>query len=197
MKPEYFHETCISLQVKDCTRLVGLHDAIYILVDFIRKYETSERNTLLCGLSELYVLFAKRTDDPEHIEYWKSVLNESQYEKYSEFGAFPLAFFKKSQNEYHDKNFELIDFIDTLVRNNGFAGLLMAQYQGEMRDENNEQTGGMLLPEEIIHSSVGYWRRILGDVCDKSDLKHLVETDVNGVLNWDELLNEAYEEEEA
>ena len=177
MKPEYFHETCISLQVKNCTWIV---DAIWILVDFIRKYETSERNTLLCGLSELYVLFAKRTDDPEHIEYWKSVLNESQYEKYSEFGAFPLAFFKKSQNEYHDKNFELIDFIDTLVRNNGFAGLLMAQYQGEMRDENNEQTGGMLLPGEIIHSSVGYWRRILGDVCDKSDLKHLVETDVNG-----------------
>jgi hypothetical protein len=66
-----------------------------------------------------------------------------------------------------------------------------------MRDENNEKTGGMLLPEEIIHSSVGYWRRILGDVCFKSDLKHLVETDVNGVLKWDELLNEAYEEEES
>ena len=186
MKPEYFHETCISLHVKDCTRIV---DAIWILVDFIRKYETSEKNTLLCGLSELYVLFAKRTDDPKHDEYWKSVLNESQYEKYSEFGAFPLAFFKKSQNEYHDKDFVLIDFIDTLVRNNGFAELLMSRYQRSMCDENNEQTGGMLLPEEIIHSSVGYWRRILGDVCGKSDLKHLVETDVNGVLKWDELLN--------
>ena len=191
MKPEYFHETCISLHVKDCTWIV---DAIWILVDFIQKYETSEKNTLLCDLSELYVLFAKRTDDPKHDEYWKSVLNESQYEKYSEFGAFPLAFFKKSQNEYHDKHFVLIDFIDTLVRNNGFAGLLMSRYQRGMRDENNEKTGGMLLPEEIIHSSVGYWRRILGDVCFKSDLKHLVETDVNGVLKWDELLNEAIEE---
>jgi hypothetical protein len=191
MKPEYFHETCISLHVKDCTWIV---DAIWILVDFIRKYETSEKNTLLCDLSELYVLVAKRTDDPKHDEYWKSVLNESQYEKYSEFGAFPLAFFKKSQNEYHDKDFVLIDFIDTLVRNNGFAELLMSRYQRSMCDENNEQTGGMLLPEEIIHSSVGYWRRILGDVCDKSDLKHLVETDVNGVLKWDELLNEAIEE---
>ena len=191
MKPEYFHETCISLHVKDCTWIV---DAIWILVDFIQKYETSEKNTLLCDLSELYVLVAKRTDDPKHDEYWKSVLNESQYEKYSEFGAFPLAFFKKSQNEYHDKHFVLIDFIDTLVRNNGFAGLLMSRYQRGMRDENNEKTGGMLLPEEIIHSSVGYWRRILGDVCFKSDLKHLVETDVNGVLKWDELLNEAIEE---
>lgn len=191
MKPEYFHETCISLHVKDCTWIV---DAIWILVDFIQSYETSEKNTLLCDLSELYVLVAKRTDDPKHDEYWKSVLNESQYEKYSEFGAFPLAFFKKSQNEYHDKHFVLIDFIDTLVRNNGFAGLLMSRYQRGMRDENNEKTGGMLLPEEIIHSSVGYWRRILGDVCFKSDLKHLVETDVNGVLKWDELLNEAIEE---
>jgi hypothetical protein len=71
---------------------------------------------------------------------------------------------------------------------------LMSRYQRSMCDENNEQTGGMLLPEEIIHSSVGYWRRILGDVCFKSDLKHLVETDVNGVLKWDELLNEAIEE---
>ena len=185
MKPEHFDETCISLHVKDCTWLV---DAIWILVDFIQSYETSEKNTLLCDLSELYVLFAKKTGDPKHDKYWKSVLNEPQYEKYSKIGAFPLAFFQKSQNEHHDKDFILIEFIDTLVRNNGFAERLMTLYQEQMCDENNEQTGGMLLPKEIIHSSVGYWRRILGDVCEKSDLKYLVEHDENHVLKWDALL---------
>jgi len=185
MRPEYFDETCISSHVKDCTWLAA--DAIWVLVDFIRSYETSERGTLLCDLSDLYVLFAKKTDDPKHDEYWKSVLDEAQYEKYHEIGVFPLAFFKKSQKEYHDKSFVLIDFIDTLVRKNGFAEHLMRLWEDEMSHENDgEQI--MLLPQEPIESAVGYWTRIL-DVYGENDLKFLVNNDVNGVLKWDALLN--------
>jgi len=42
---------------------------------------------------------------------------------------FLLHFFKKSQKEYHDKSFVLIDFIDTLVRKNGFAEHLMTLWE--------------------------------------------------------------------
>lgn len=183
MRPPYFEETCFALQVKDCT-WSGLSDAIWILVDHIRTYETIEKYNLIRELSELYVLFAKKTDDPKHDEYWKSVLNESQYEKYIKLGAFPLAFFKRSQDDYNDKDYVLIEFIDTIVRNNGFAKHLM-----ELWHEKNENK--VLLPQEIVASAVGYWRRILFEDydCTKKDLVHLVETDVNNVLKWDALLN--------
>tara|TARA_B100000795_G_scaffold213490_1_gene167164 strand:+ start:2121 stop:2708 length:588 start_codon:yes stop_codon:yes gene_type:complete len=186
MRPEHFNETCISSHVKDSTWLAA--DAIWVLVDFIRSYETSERGTLLYDLSDLYVLFAKKTDDPKHDEYWKSVLDEAQYEKYREIGVFPLAFFKKSQKEYHDKSFVLIDFIDTIVRKNGFAEHLMRRWEDEMSRENDGEQR-MLLPQEPIESAVGYWRRILVDICGENDLKFLVNNDVNGVLKWDALLN--------
>jgi len=182
MKPPYFDETCIALHVKDGTSWPNnkFARAIWTLVDHIRSYETSEKYTLLCSLSELYVLFAYKTHDPEHDEYWKSVLNEVQYEKFREIGAFPLAFFKKSQDEYHDKDYVLIEFIDTLVRKNGFAEHLMYKWY-----EVNEDK--MLLPQEPIASAVGYWRRILEDYTNE-DLVNLVENDVNNVLKWD-LLN--------
>ena len=181
-KPDYFNETCIALYVRDLTGFYGT-DAVWFLVDHIRSYKTSEKSYLIRNLSDLYILIANKTDDPKHDEYWKTVLNEVQYEKYSKIGAYPLAFFKTSQDKYHDEHYVLIDFIDTLVRNNGFAEHLMIKW----REHNEYKT---LLPQEPISSAVKYWVRILVDMFDDGYLEQLAKNDTNNVLKWDKLLDE-------
>lgn len=148
------------------------------ITEFITNYIQHHPNktTLLGNLSNLYVLVASENShcilrDGEN--KWDNFLDPDQLKYLKQNGQYILGLIllgKKLKT-----GFRIIDFIDTRLRGYNLANYMMLKY--------NKSNDMMLIPGEIIETSVEFWKRYLCVNC-KEDIYEWIDDIDYKYLQW-------------
>lgn len=145
---------------------------------------------LLCNLSDIHVLVA-RNDTHLYLREgetsWKDIMSSEQYEQLEKNGqcivGYMLVDEPKQISEFH-----YIELMDTMIRKHNLGYYMIERY------ENNHEQCIVLLPKEIIYSSVEYWAKIFKkyyDIESKNDLDNFIHEGKirKEDLSWKHLYN--------
>ena len=140
--------------------------------------------------SYVYVLVAhgcSNKDVPEGEKKWSDILNNDQYEFLSKHSAYIVAWMLMTPE--HPIDIHLIEYIDSRVSGYNLTDCIIKKFENEIAYMNDSITSDdkvhtkikpkCVLPKEITHGSVLYWKKFLErryDVRSKNDLDSLINT---------------------
>ena len=152
------------------------------VMEFITNYTQyhPHNDILLRCLSNLYVLVAipesySCLKDGE--KRWDSFLNDEQLKYFNENGGYILGYILLGEDLPNE--FRIIDFIDVRLPGCNLAKFMMDKY---LRIH-----GKMLIPGEIIETSIGYWKKYL-QIDYKEDVDDWIRAIDYKYLKWDRLV---------
>lgn len=149
--------------------------------EFIENHISNHPNKalLLQNLSDLYVLIALKRS----YNYWKNILDKEYLNLLEQNGSYIVGYILVNNNlktKVEDKEFHYIYLIDTRVRGHNYAYSMMHFY------EQYWNYKVWIIPDEIIESSVEYWRKYFRKrwyISSKKNLKDFIKFN-NLYVKW-------------
>lgn len=182
MSEHYIINDCDLVQIKDSELYP---EAIQHFLENV-VYVHPNKGVLLRNLSDLYVLVARKEDKKD----WENIMNEREYQILNKNHQLVISYMLTNDNK-KSLDIHYIDWIDTIVRHQNLSKVMIDKYQ--------ILHNVLLVPQEIIPSSVKYWAKILDfgylheDLDEYIVVKDLIEEYISelGVkkteLKWDPL----------
>jgi hypothetical protein len=152
--------------------------------EFIDNYIYCNSNTrkLLMNLNDIYFLVAIY-DSNKVINSWENKLSCYQYSYLKKNKYYILGFILVS--EVNDKHIDYIECIDTRLRKHNLAIYMIKKYEAKY------MTNGIILPKDIIVSSVGFWEKYFKrlNINNVIELNNFIDKlNINNYnINWYEL----------
>lgn len=152
-----------------------------IIKEFIDSYiyNSKQCSYLLRNLSNVYVLIANIDSEEltkENECKWDSFLDSDQMDLLKTNGKYIIGYIGIGEKSY---DYHLIEFINTRVKGFNIAKYMIARYEREHHV--------LLLPEQIIESTVEYWKNHF-DIQNVEEITDIIES-VNHSLNWNQLIS--------
>lgn len=127
--------------------------------------EHPNRDLLLSELSNLFVLVALKSSDgltKDGEKTWKDIMTHEQYDNLQKNNRFILGYllvYHHPKQEIYQHNcgygeVHLILLMDTIIRHLNIGKEMICRYE-----TYNEETYPLLIPQEIIFSATGYWKK--------------------------------------
>jgi hypothetical protein len=139
----------------------GVHE------EFILKTLKNCEINVLHEYSYIYILVAHSPNnqvEPGHLQ-WCDILSSSQYEELEKNKAFIIGWLLLSSE--HPQNVYLIEFVDSIVRGYNIVDCMIKRLENEIVEFEGRNKGckkvkpKCVLPKQIFHSSVEYWKKYL------------------------------------
>lgn len=144
---------CYFGQIKDCD--INEETLKQFINDTIYTHPNCEY--LLKNFSDIYVLIASASQNnliKDSEKSWKEIMNTEQYNLLNMNNAFILGYMLINKKKH--QHIHYIDIIDTIVRKNNLARVMMDKYYEYINHS------AILIPKNIIRTSAKYWCKQLG-----------------------------------
>ena len=127
------------------------HELImYELIHHIGEKDTAERYYMMRHFSNIHVCFAEYIVEDD--EMWKYTLDDDKYEAFKINGHKVMGYILLDcMHTKVSTKYKLVDWIETMVHKKGIASHMLCELE--------KRFGTLIIPQEIVKSSVGFWKK--------------------------------------